>query len=691
MRLPPSATFVLIAALPAAAMGQTLHSFGNPSAHEQAYLEMINRARANPGAEAELLAASTHPGVVAAVQWAGVNLTRFRAEMNAIPAQPPLAPHAALMTSSRGHSQWMFDNARQEHDQTGGQSFEERLSAVGYSGNPPARENVYTYAQDPLHGHAGFEIDWADPKDSTATFGMQNPRGHRENIHSGDYREVGIGVVNGTNTVNGNTVGPQIVTQDFGNRVAAPYYGTGVAYYDLDGDNNYDVGEGIPGLTVTMSGANHYCITADGGGWTIPLPSGAAGNRTVTFTGAGINQSITLNVPSNSNAKADLKLNYAPPTFISPTLVQRGRPSPLQVHAIPGANAYLWKELTFGPSSAINCDSITDQIVSTSFAVPNSAIKSEGLASWQLQFKEDSPADQTIQLARAYRVGAAGGSVNFMSRLRHCMTTDACRLQVRPALGGDWVDVYTQNGTGTSGESSFVARSVNLGAFSNQFVYIRFVLKYGGDSYYYGPSNTTGWFIDNLTFSDLEEVSVSSEGLSGATNFSINTNQTDTTVVQVNPLVGSYVFPGASEILQVSDTTSFAGWAAYHESIGGLTGGALTANSDPDGDGRSSALEFAFGTNPVVADGVPSGYPSIQPSATHFVLRYEVDTALNGLTVTPEAGTSATAWYAPGQPGAPPWFTDSLISTSGTLQTREAKVPFSSGARGFLRLRVMVP
>ena len=42
--------------------------------------------------------------------------------------------------------------------------------------------------------------------------GMQNPAGHRRNIHNARFEEIGIGVINGTN----GDVGPQLVTQDFG-------------------------------------------------------------------------------------------------------------------------------------------------------------------------------------------------------------------------------------------------------------------------------------------------------------------------------------------------------------------------------------------------------------------------------------------------------------------------------------------
>ena len=684
MRLDPSATFVLIAALPAAAMGQTLFSFGNPSADEQAYIEMINRARANPGAEGELLADSTHPGVTGAISYYDVDRILFQSEMNALPAKPPLAPHAALTTAARGHSQWMFNNAQQVHDQPGGQTFVQRLIAAGY-GYSTAGENIYSYADDAEHGHAGFEIDWGP-----GPGGMQDPRGHRDNIHSGSYREIGVGVVNGTNTVNGNTVGPQIVTQDFGNRSNAPYYGTGVAYYDLNGNNSYDVGEGISGLTVNVSGAGYYCITADGGGWAVPLPNGTAGTRTVTFSGLGVNQTVNLIVPSNGNAKADLKLNYAPPTFLSPPLANQGQNHTFQFTQVPGATAYHYTSTPLSAPAAENCENLANATATTGagYSVVQSTVKHEGTNAWRMTFV--SPvADQFIELNTVFFGGPSSG-ISFRSRLGQATTAAFARVQVREEGTGTWVNVYSQQGTGTSGETSFQERSASLAAMNGKRFKVRFIFDATG-SVYVGTGANLGWYLDAISFANVSRLETSSTGVVSTTNHTLPAPAASSWIIQIDPVVSGDSFPGASQTLQLLDTNTFTDWASYHETQGELSPGSLTADSDPDGDGRSSALEFAFGSSPVLADPAPPGFPSIQPSGTHFILRYILDTARTGVTITPEAGTDLGAWFIPGEPGAPAGFTDSVVSTTGTLQTREAAIPRDSGPAVFLRLRATVP
>ncbi|MFM7181051.1 MAG: CAP domain-containing protein [Verrucomicrobiales bacterium] len=670
--------------------GQSLHTFGNPSAHEQAYIEMINRARANPAAEGALLAASTHPGVLDAISndpGFGVDLSMFQTEMNAIAAGPPLAPHAGLTTAARGHSQWMLDNAQQKHDQPGGMTAGQRMVAVGYNFSIRG-ENIYSNAHDPEYGHAGFEIDWG-PEPG----GMQAGRGHRVNIHNSSYREIGVGVVNGSNTVNGNTVGPQLVTQDFGNRFDAPYYGTGVAYYDVDGDNSYDVGEGIAGLTVNVSGASYYCLTADGGGWTVPLPSGTATTRTVTFTGLGINQTANLVVPANSNAKVDLKLPYSPPTFTSPPFARQGQNHTFQFTPMTGATGYNYTSTPLDPAAAENCENLTNATATTSagYSVVQSTVKFEGTNAWRMTFMNigGSAYDQFIEQSPVF-LGTSTSSMAFRSRLGQATAAAFARIQVKEEGTSTWVNVYSQQGTGSAGEASFQARAASLAIMNGKRFRIRFMFDATG-SVNVGAGSGLGWYIDAVTFANVSQLGSTSTGVVATANPTLTAPNSSSWMMQINPIFNGNPLPGTTQTLQVLNGTSFAGWATYHEGQGGLSPGTLTATSDPDKDGRSSALEFAFGSNPVLADTSPSAYPSLYPSATHFILRYKLDTALTGVTVMPQAWAGSGAWYTPGQAGAPAGFTDSLVSTSGTLQTREAKVPLTSLPRCFLRVRATVP
>ena len=202
------ASFLLV--LAGICQGQTLYSFGNLTAEEQLYMEFINRARANPGAEGARLAAATDADILSAYTQFGVNKTMLQNEFNALPVVPPLAPNASLTTAARGHSAWLLANATQSHDETNPANTPwTRITAAGYTYSTAA-ENVYSYVKSVWFGHAGFQVDWGPG----GTGGMQAGRGHRMNIHNATFREIGVGVALGSN----GGVGPQLVTQDFGAR-----------------------------------------------------------------------------------------------------------------------------------------------------------------------------------------------------------------------------------------------------------------------------------------------------------------------------------------------------------------------------------------------------------------------------------------------------------------------------------------
>lgn len=310
-----------------AATALTQYSIGDPTGEEQLYLEYINRARGNPQAEGIRLAATTDPEVLGAYQYFGVNLTLMQSQFAVIVPQPPLSMNALLLAAARAHSVNMLNNAYQGHGDSasGASTVVTRLSsytsgANGYS----LGENVYSYAKSVLYGHAGFEVDWGG---TALTGGMQNPAGHRLNIHSATFREIGVGVVLGSN----GSVGPQLVTQEFGARSDVLPFVTGVVYQDKNNNGFYDAGEGIGGVNVMVSGSNFYAVTAASGGYSVPVPGD--GTYVVTFSGGSVpSASRTATVAAGSS----VKLDYVAATLATPTPIPTATPSPT---ATPGPSA----------------------------------------------------------------------------------------------------------------------------------------------------------------------------------------------------------------------------------------------------------------------------------------------------------------------------------------------------------------
>ncbi|MEY2576780.1 MAG: hypothetical protein QOF80_2267 [Verrucomicrobiota bacterium] len=277
-----------------------LYSIGDPTNEEQYYLELINRARANPTAEGVRLATTTDSNVLSAYSSFGVNLVLMQSQFAMLPPAPPLSMNATLTTAARAHSQNMLQNNYQGHSGPDG-SLTTRLQNYTAGANGwSIGENVYAYSKSVWYGHAGFEVDWGG---SVTSGGMQSPPGHRQNIHTTTFREVGIGVVLGSNGGSGG-VGPQLVTQDFGMVGGLPPFVTGVVYRDLNGDGFYEPGEGVGGVTVTVSNTNSYAVTASSGGYSVPVAG--SGSYAVTFSGGSVpTNQRSVSVSDGQNVKSD--------------------------------------------------------------------------------------------------------------------------------------------------------------------------------------------------------------------------------------------------------------------------------------------------------------------------------------------------------------------------------------------------
>jgi hypothetical protein len=124
----------------------------------------------------------------------------------------------------------------------------------------------------------------------------------------GFFREIGIGISVGTDNAadpgqpNGAFDSLYLV-QDYGTQVSQTPLITGVVYYDTNGNNFYDPGEGIGGVTVQVSGSNFYAVTSSSGGYTVPAPGN--GTYTVTFSGPIPASQQSVTVSNSQNAKVD--------------------------------------------------------------------------------------------------------------------------------------------------------------------------------------------------------------------------------------------------------------------------------------------------------------------------------------------------------------------------------------------------
>lgn len=311
--------------------------FGDPTADEVQMLEFINRARADAAAEAARLKATTDPDILTATSFYGVDFNVMTNQFATLDqTTQPLSMNAQLLASARLHSLDMLNNVFQGHSSSAnpplpnqpGDSLVQRIQRQNYN-YQTLSENVFSYAKNVWYAHAGFNIDWGN-----GPSGMQSPPGHRLTIHNGDFREVGIGLVWGTNSMGTNTVGPMLVTQDFGTQYGGgqPFI-TGVVYDDANTNGICDPNEGVGGVRIDVEGADHYAISSTHGVYSIPVSSN--GVYPVTFQRTGYpNVNATATITNLLNAKVDYRSTWArieSVQYTAPNAVQlvvaHGRPS----------------------------------------------------------------------------------------------------------------------------------------------------------------------------------------------------------------------------------------------------------------------------------------------------------------------------------------------------------------------------
>src|SRR6201991_1208386 len=151
------------------------------TALEQMILELVNRARLDPAAEAARYGIALNEGVPAG-------------DTISTASKQPLAMNETLLGTARAHSQDMIDRDYFAHDTPEGVTPFQRMTNAGYNNFTTAGENIALVTssdlitnQNSIDLHQFLFVDLNFPG-----------RGHRVNILLGDYQEIGVGQAAGT-------------------------------------------------------------------------------------------------------------------------------------------------------------------------------------------------------------------------------------------------------------------------------------------------------------------------------------------------------------------------------------------------------------------------------------------------------------------------------------------------------------
>jgi Ca2+-binding RTX toxin-like protein len=276
---------------------------------EQLFLELINRARMDPAAEA------ARYGVADLSAGTGTTITTAPKQV--------LAFSATLYNSALAHNQWMIANNVFQHAGSGGSAPADRMVTAGYG---------VKYANNTYSFWGGENLAW---RGTTGTLnanaevlkeheGLFKSAGHRSNILLTEYEEIGVSAIATSGYQGYNAL---VTTHNFGSRVTPEIFVTGVNYTDADNNDFYSVGESNAGRTVQLfNGASLLTstTTANAGGYS--LATAAVGTLEVVYSGGGLagdrGASFTRASGETQNVKFDLTDGTTIETNVSATLTR---------------------------------------------------------------------------------------------------------------------------------------------------------------------------------------------------------------------------------------------------------------------------------------------------------------------------------------------------------------------------------
>lgn len=254
-----------------------------PTAVEQLYLEQLNDARANPPAYGQSI---------------GLDLSN-------VAAAQPLAFDTRLIDAARQHSQDMAARHYFDHNTPEGITPFQRIQAAGFLFSAAA-EAISSGESTTDQSLSDFIIDKGVPD-----------LGHRVNLLALDsttqsLRQTGIGI---SPTTSGQPGPGAYYTIDSAISGDMRPFLLGVVIRDDNNNHKYDIGEGLGGVTITVSGGG-TTQTFGSGGYSIQLNPGT---YNVTASGGSLSSPVTQTVTLST---ANVRLNFFAPTSPPPPVGQ---------------------------------------------------------------------------------------------------------------------------------------------------------------------------------------------------------------------------------------------------------------------------------------------------------------------------------------------------------------------------------
>lgn len=283
--------------------------WGGLTPEEQLIVEMVNRARLDPQAEAALQNEPIASG-------------------GATTPQEALAVVPTLSHAARDHSEDMDNREFFAHTNPSNEQPWDRAQAAGHE-NGFVGENIGWIGSTGGVGNAAARAE-------AHQINLWESDGHQVNMLRPMWSEIGVGYDYGNYTFNGvNYTGSTFATQKFGD--TGKTYLTGVVIDDSDGDEFYDPGEGQGGVRITAWNDDGVFATStwSSGGYALAL---GPGTYNVAFEGGALDGVYETQVTIGSE---NVKLDVIEDRDVAPAVLTSSAPpdagsAGLSLSALPG-------------------------------------------------------------------------------------------------------------------------------------------------------------------------------------------------------------------------------------------------------------------------------------------------------------------------------------------------------------------
>jgi hypothetical protein len=269
------------------------------------------------------------------------------------------------------------------------------------------------------------------------------------------------------------------------------------------------------------------------------VPVSADSNYQMTFTASGLSTQRVAAVVLGRNVKIDYVPAYQPPVISGPNPAMLNQNNAYTFSPVGGATSHQWEQTRMVPFTTVEgaeggTGDVTLQ-VTAGYSVYSTDTAASGSYSFHLAHPGSQafpPTDQFITL-NAVLLARANSQLTFMKKLGWATSSQVLRAQISTNGGSSWQNLWSQTGTGGSGDNMFTQVSVSLAGYAGQNIQLRFMYDVMG-GYYPQTDPGVGAYIDNITVLNVDQASspVASVIISG-TNFVFNPTQSGNYVLRV--------------------------------------------------------------------------------------------------------------------------------------------------------------